>query len=595
MENNAEEMCLNIIRKMKKLIKLLLLATVVAFTMLSCSQQKLEDGTYTLQVYATNDLHGRFFDSLYVSSQDKQVHPFSLASVAAKMKEVRESNDENNVVLLDIGDHLQGDNAVFYSNFIDTVSEHIFARVMNYLDYDAVVVGNHDIEPGNYVYDKVEKELDAPYLAANAININTGKPYFEPYTILNRNGVKIAVIGLTNPNIPNWLSPHLWKDIEFEEIVPTLEYWVKEVREKENPHFVIAAMHAGLGDEDQDSKEDPARYVAKNVKGIDLVLAAHDHKVTAEKLLNGDKEIWVLEGGSRGAALSKANIELTVKDGKVVATNVTGESISMAGVTPDAEYLNFFRDDFMKVKEFTNRPVGTLNNDIASRDAYFGSSAYIDMIHTLQLKASGADISFAAPLSFNAKIASGVLNYQSLLDIYPFENQLYVIEMTGQEIKDYLEYSYSTWLNPHPVQNGHLLNISMNEKRKWWSFNHPSFNFDSAAGIKYEVDITKNDGERINIISLADGSDFVLDERYKVALTSYRASGGGYLLEKGAGIPKEEMEGRLVERLADIRELLYNQIQTDGSIDATKLNQWKFVPEEVANKLAEKDYKLLFE
>ena len=588
-------MCLNIIRKMKKLIKLLLLATVVAFTLLSCSQQKLEDGTYTLQVYATNDLHGRFFDSLYVSSQDKQVHPFSLASVAAKMKEVRESNDENNVVLLDIGDHLQGDNAVFYSNFIDTVSEHIFARVMNYLDYDAVVVGNHDIEPGNYVYDKVEKELDAPYLAANAININTGKPYFEPYTILNRNGVKIAVIGLTNPNIPNWLSPHLWKDIEFEEIVPTLEYWVKEVREKENPHFVIAAMHAGLGDEDQDSKEDPARYVAKNVKGIDLVLAAHDHKVTAEKLLNGDKEIWVLEGGSRGAALSKANIELTVKDGKVVATNVTGESISMAGVTPDAEYLNFFRDDFMKVKEFTNRPVGTLNNDIASRDAYFGSSAYIDMIHTLQLKASGADISFAAPLSFNARIASGVLNYQSLLDIYPFENQLYVIEMTGQEIKDYLEYSYSTWLNPHPVQNGHLLNISMNEKRKWWSFNHPSFNFDSAAGIKYEVDITKNDGERINIISLADGSDFVLDERYKVALTSYRASGGGYLLEKGAGIPKEEMEGRLVERLADIRELLYNQIQTDGSIDATKLNQWKFVPEEVANKLAEKDYKLLFE
>ena len=580
---------------MKKQINLFLLLVLIVFAVTSCSEKKLDDGTYNFDVYATNDLHGRFFDSLYVSTDSHQTHQYSLASVSTAIKKARNNMGKENVVLIDVGDHLQGDNAVYYSNFVDTTSQHIFSKVMNYLDYDVTVVGNHDIEPGAAVYNKVVKELNMPYLAANAIDVKTDEPYFEPYAILNKGGVKIAVIGMTNPNISNWLAPHLWNDIEFQEIVTSMEYWVQYVREKEQPHFVIAAIHAGLGDEDSDSMENPARYVARNVKGIDLMLAAHDHKVTAEKVQNGDKEIWVLEAGSRAAALSKASVELIVKDGKVVASNVIGESVSMADVMPDAEYMAHFRNEFLKVKEFTNREVGNLSNTITSRDAYFGPSVYIDMIHTLQLNATGADISFAAPLSFNATIEKGVLNYQNLLDIYPFENQLNVIELTGQEIKDYLEFSYDNWVNENAVKNGHLLNIKKDEKRNRWSFNHPSFNFDSAAGIIYEVDITKDYGERINIISMADGTNFDRNATYKVALTSYRASGGGYLLEHGAGIAKEDIQGRIVELHPDIREILYDQIQANGTLHAEKLNHWRFVPNNVAAILAERDYKLLFE
>ena len=580
---------------MKTHFTLPLLAFILAFSFASCSQNKLKDGEYKLEIYATNDLHGRFFDSLYVSNQSQQVHPHSLASISTKMKEVRANSDNGQVVLLDIGDHLQGDNAVFYYNFIDTVEEHIFSKVMNYLNYDAVVVGNHDIEPGAKVYDKVVGELNMPYLAANAINTETGEPYFAPYTILNKNGVKVAVIGLTNPNIPSWLSPELWEGIKFEEVVPTLEYWVAQVREKENPHFVIAAMHAGLGDEESDDIENPARFVAKNVKGIDLVLAAHDHRVAAEKFHNGDKEIWVLEGGSRAFSLSKATVQLTAKNGAIVSTMVSGENIPMTEVEPDAEYMQHFRNEFLAVKKFTNRSVGTLNNDIDSRDAYFGPSAYVDMIHTLQLKASGADISFVAPLSFNTRVEKGVLNYQNLLDIYPFENQLNVIEMTGNEIKNYLEFSYAQWVNPSPQQSGHLLNLNTESKDGKIRFKSPTYNFDSAAGINYEVDITKKEGDRVRILSLADGVKFDPDAIYTVALTSYRASGGGDLLQDGAGIPKDEMDGRFVARLADIRELLYDQIQADGFIDAERLNQWRFVPKVTAEWLGKKDYELLFE
>ena len=580
---------------MKTHFTLSLLAFILAFSFASCSQNELKDGEYKLEIYATNDLHGRFFDSLYVNNQSQQVHPHSLASISTKMKEVRANSDNGQVVLLDIGDHLQGDNAVFYYNFIDTVEEHIFSKVMNYLNYDAVVVGNHDIEPGAKVYDKVVGELNMPYLAANAINTETGEPYFAPYTILNKNGVKVAVIGLTNPNIPSWLSPELWEGIKFEEVVPTLEYWVAQVREKENPHFVIAAIHAGLGDEKSDHIENPARFVAKNIKGIDLVLAAHDHRVAAEKFENGDKEIWVLEGGSRAFSLSKATVQLTAKNGAIVSTMVTGENIPMTDVEPDAEYMQHFRDEFLAVKKFTNRSVGTLNNDIDSRDAYFGPSAYVDMIHTLQLKASGADISFVAPLSFNTRVEKGVLNYQNLLDIYPFENQLNVIEMTGSEIKNYLEYSYAQWVNPSPQQSGHLLNLNTESNDGKIRFKSPTYNFDSAAGINYEVDITKKEGNRVRILSLADGAKFDPNAKYTVALTSYRASGGGDLLQDGAGIPKDEMDGRFVARLADIRELLYDQIQADGFIDAERLNQWRFVPKVTAEWLGKKDYGLLFE
>lgn len=576
---------------MTKIFKFSLLLSIVIIAFTACSQDNVKDGVYKFEIYATNDIHGRLFDSLYV---DKEVHPFSLSSVATLIKTAREENDPDNILFLDLGDHLQGDNAVFYSNFIDTISEHIFAKVANYLKYDAVIVGNHDIETGHAVYDKIIKEFDMPYLAANAINTKTDKPYFEPYTIINKGGLKIAVIGMTNPNVPNWLSEDLWEGMEFKEIVPTMNYWVGYVREKENPHFIVAAMHAGLGEDNSDDLENPARYVAKHVQGIDIVFAAHDHKVTAEKFINGDREVWLLEGGSRASTISKALVEVEIKNNKVVSKVVSGESIDVRGVEADKDFVDNFREHFLKVKEFTNQEIGMLTNDMASREAYFGPSAYVDMIHSLQLKASDADISFVAPLSFDAKIKEGVLNYQNLLDIYPFENQLNVIEMTGQEIKDYLEFSYAMWLDPNPKESGHLLNINVDDRGERGRFKNAFFNFDSAAGIIYEVDITKNNKNRINIISLANGQSFNLDARYKVALTSYRASGGGYLLEKGAMISKDEMKNRVVSRLADIREILYNQIKKEGVIEAKKLNQWKFVPEELANKLAADDYKLMF-
>ncbi|MDD2420265.1 MAG: metallophosphoesterase, partial [Bacteroidales bacterium] len=406
--------------------------TIIFFSLLfstllligSCSFDTVKDGEYRIKIYATNDLHGRFFDSLFVASDSIQTHPYSLASIASAIKGIRQSEGEENVILLDVGDHLQGDNMVFYYNFVDTLSSHIFSKVVNYLDYDAVVVGNHDIEAGHAVYDKLVGEMEMPYLAANAVRVNDGKPYFKPYTIIERHGLKIAVIGMTNPNIPNWLSKHLWEGMEFLPIEDNLQYWVDYLKKNESPNVVIAALHSGVGSLETPTIENASRFVAKNIDGLDIVFAAHDHKVTREFIENNGKKVLLLEGGSRGAFLSAAYLDIVVRDGEVSSLVIDGEILDMSDVSPDQDFSNHFREEFLTVKSFTNAVVGKLLNDISTKDAYFGSSSFIDLIHSVQLEVSGADVSFAAPLSFAISKKAGELKYQDLLDIYPYENQL---------------------------------------------------------------------------------------------------------------------------------------------------------------------------
>ncbi|EKD31287.1 MAG: hypothetical protein ACD_77C00348G0004 [uncultured bacterium] len=282
-----------------------------------------------------------------------------------------------------------------------------------------------------------------------------------------------------------------------------------------------------------------------------------------------------------------------MKDGKVTSKKIKGESIPMTGVEPDKDYLDYLSDEFSKISAFTSKIIGNLKTRISAAESFFGPSGYIDMIHSLQLNSSGAQISFAAPLSSNVTVEPGELNYQDLLNIYPFENQLYVIELTGNEIKNYLEYSYSKWIHKMENPGDHFLQFHRNNNNEIIRFKNFYFNFDSAAGIIYEVDVRKGDGERVNIISLANGKPFSLDNKYSVALSSYRANGGGDLLEMGSKISKFELDKRVISRLSDVRELLYRQLVRDGYIDAIKLNQWKFVPEYLVKESSERDYKLL--
>ncbi len=555
------------------------------------------DGKYTFRILTTNDVHGCYFDSVYVGDRTKN----SLLAVSYLVDSVRAAVGGENVVLIDAGDCLQGDNAAYYFNYVDTLTPHLYGRMADYMEYDAVAVGNHDIETGHSVYDRLDKEMKTPLLAANAIADASGKPYFQDYVILKRHGVKIAVLGFTNPNIKNWLSYSLWSGMRFESLVPLVQNDVDRVIEKEKPHLVIVAVHAGTGNGDGAQLESQGLDLFKSLKGVDFLVCAHDHRPFVAQ----NDSICLINSGSHCRNVGSGTVTLEIKDGKCISKTLEACLMPVRKEKVDTEMKEMFRSDYEAVREFTLRPVGELKVPLRTRDAYAGMSDYINLLHAVSLSVPEARLSLAAPLTFNGYVRPGTLLYNDLFTVYPFENQLYVVRMTGKEVRDCLEYSYAAWVNTVKGRGDeHILRI-VNEPdprtgQKRWSFVGRSYNFDSAGGLVYDVDVTKPAGSRITVKSLADGSPFSEDAEYNVAMTSYRASGGGGILREGAGIDTDSIDSRIVARYPEIRELVYDYLQEHGSIDPDVIGspeligEWHFIPAAIADRLMDKDMKLMF-
>lgn len=575
---------------MKRLFALVAAAVAV----LSCCGPK--DGEYTFRILTTNDVHGHYFDSLYVSDATAP----ALTNVSWYVDSIRTAAGKDNVILIDAGDCLQGDNAAYYYNYIDTGSEHLFGRMVEYMGYDAVVVGNHDIETGHPVYDRLVKEMDVPFLAANAVRDDNGKAYFQEYVTLKRNGLKITIIGFTNPNIKAWLSPLLWSGMTFESLLPFAQETVDRIVAKEKSDVVIVATHAGTGNGDGSVLESQGLDLLNSLKGVDFVLTAHDHRPAA--IDNGD--ICLVNAGSHCRNIGMGTITVKVENGKVVSKVLDAELLPVDVRNVDEKMQELFHADFQAVKNFTLTEVGELKEDLRTSDAYRGMSDYLNLLHTLSLSCEPAQISFAAPLTFDGEVKAGTVLYNDLFTIYPYENQLFVVKMSGKEIKDYLEYSYDAWINTISSPKENLLKIQNRPDprngRERWSFKGTAYNFDSAGGLNYVVDVTKTYGERVIITSLADGSTFSLEAEYNVAMTSYRASGGGDIMRKGAGIDTDRIGDRVVEYHPEIRNILYDYLKTNGSIDPSiignpkVIGSWKFVPEGLAEKALDRDMGLLF-
>jgi predicted phosphodiesterase len=182
------------------------------------------------------------------------------------------------------------------------------------------VVGNHDIETGHPVYDRVIKQMETPFLAANALDAGTGKPYFQEYVLLKRHSLKIAVIGFTNPNIAGWLSPELWEEPEFRNLLPYAQEVVDRVHAEAEPDVVIVAAHTGAGDGDGARLENQGLDLYKSLRGVDFVVCAHDHKPRVHQ----NDSICLINSGAHCRNLGHGAITLTVKDGKVVSKVLEG-------------------------------------------------------------------------------------------------------------------------------------------------------------------------------------------------------------------------------------------------------------------------------
>ncbi len=585
---------------MKKLQKSLLLLLIFTFSALA--------QTVNVKIIETSDVHGAIFP--YDFTENKPTNA-SLARVTTYVNEQRE--DTNQVVfLVDNGDILQGTPAVYYYNFEKTDTLHLYADVMNYMKYDVGTVGNHDIETGHEVYDRFDKEINFPWLAANAINTKTNEPYFKPYTVLGRNGIKIAVLGLITPAIPKWLPEKIYSGIRFDDMIEAARKWVKIIEEKEHPDLLIGLLHAGVdytyGGENENTykNENASKLVAEKVPGFDIVFVGHDHAGWNFSTKNPEGHNVLVLGttaGARNVAVADVKLDYSGTNHSFVKESVSGALIDMKDFTPDPDFMKRYQRNFEEVKNYVSRPIGEFTETISSRDAMFGPSKFVDLIQTIQLNLTGADVSFTAPLSFDAKIDKGTVYVKDMFDLYRYENLLYTMELTGQEIKDYLEYSYGNWFNQMKSEDDHLLKFKLDENGKL-KFSERSkspeleeryYNFESAAGIDYVVDVTKHVGSRVIIKSFSNGKSFELNKMYKVAVNSYRGNGGGGHLTRGAKIPQEELSKRIINSTEkDLRYYLMKWIEKEKTVTPKLLGNWKVVPEDYWKAGKEKDYQLLF-
>ncbi len=555
------------------------------------------DKEVTLHLIETSDVHGSFFPYDFTHHSPGKG---SMARVMSYVGQIRKEAGAENVCLLDNGDILQGQPISYYYDYVRTDEENIAATVLNYMGYDAATVGNHDIETGHAVYDKWFREVRCPMLGANVIDVKTGKPYLLPYTIIEKNGVRICVIGMLTPAIPNWLEERIWSGLRFDEMVGCARQTVAEAKAKEHPDLIVGLFHSGWegGITTADYAEDASRQVAEQVPGFDVIFFGHDHRPRNVVVKNTEgKEVVCLDPANNALRVAKATLTLRrQKDGRYAVVSKKGTLVDVQGQKPDATYMEYFRKKIDEVKAWADRPIGRFENTIYTRDCFFGNSAFNDLILDLELKITGADIAFNAPLQFDSFIKAGPITVADMFNLYRYENGLYTMRLTGEEIRRHLEMSYDLWVNTMKSPDDHLLLLADTQSdMQRLGFKNFSFNFDSAAGIDYEVDVTKPDGQKVRILRMSSGEPFDEARWYRVAVNSYRANGGGELLTKGAGIPHDSLQSRIVWRSEfDQRHYLMQEIMKAGTLNPQPHHNWKFVPEAWTVLAAARDRKLLF-
>ena len=559
-----------------KLILVLILCQV-----LGAGTMEAQEKVVKLKIVETSDVHGNFYPYDFVRRQSSAG---SLARVYTWVQQERRRFGDN-LILLDNGDILQGQPSAYYYNYIDTVSPHLTAEMLNFMAYDAGNMGNHDIETGRAVFDRWTGDCRFPVLGANILDTATGKTHLKPYVVLEREGVKIAVLGMITPAIPMWLSENLWPGLRFEDMETAARKWIPFIREQEKPDVIIGLFHAGknavwMGGKYRDNA---SVEVASRVPGFDVVLAGHDHARACFKVANeaGDS-VLVVNPANNAVTVGDVEITLTLRGGKVTDKLVEGRLTDVGALEPSPEFMQHFAGQYDAIQAFVSKKIGRFTQPISTRPAYFGPSAFVDLIHRLQLEIGKAEISLAAPLSFDARIEAGDIYVSDMFNLYKYENMLYTMSLSGKEIRGALEMSYALWTNQMHSPGDPLLllcesSVSGAEERTF--FQHPSYNFDSAAGIIYTVDVTRPAGQKVTILSMADGTPFDENRMYKVAVNSYRGNGGGELLTKGAGISQEELKSRILFSTdKDLRYYLMQYIEQRQIVTPRSLDQWKFIP-----------------
>lgn len=514
-----------------------------------------------ITILGTTDLHGNINPiDYYTNKADNR----GLAKVATLIKRLRK--EQPNVVLIDSGDTIQGTPLESYHGRKNNAPADPMMLAMNALQFDAMAVGNHEYNFGLKVLEKARSEAKFPWLSGNTYETATGKTHYQPYFVKQLAGVRVGILGLTTPGIPNWDNPPNYAGLSFHDPVAEARKWVSIMRARERVDIVIVAMHMGLGEDLRTGEKNPGQVaheneavtIAKTVPGIDVIFMGHTHREIPSLFING---VLLTQANYWGRHLARADVylEKTPAGWRVYAKSSRTIAVDDR-VEADAEITKLAEPYDRETQAWLNRVIGESKEELNARQARFRDTAILDLIQKVQLEAGSADVSMVASFNADARIAKGPVTVRDIAGLYVYENTLAVLEVSGQQLKDALEHSAKYFRDYEPGKTAPEL---INEKI-------PAYNFDIAEGVTYELDISKPVGQRIQNLQFR-GQPLKPDQKLRLATNNYRVNGGGgYLMYKNAPVVYRSGE--------EIRELIIDWLERNKRIPTDPTNNWRIVP-----------------
>jgi 2',3'-cyclic-nucleotide 2'-phosphodiesterase/3'-nucleotidase len=514
-----------------------------------------------LTVLGSTDLHGHVYnwdyykDAVYDDSKGNDV---GVAKVATLVSAMRRERHGEPILTLDAGDTIQGTPLAQYYAMIDPIGPgnvHPMARAMNLMGYDAAALGNHEFNYGIDLLGTFESQVNFPLLGANAVDPSTGLPVFPPYIIKRfrpEHGptLTVGVLGLTNPGIAIWDKANVSGRIEFPGLVEQASKYVPQLKKK-GCDVVVVAAHSGMDTSSSYGDalpypENASSLVAAEVPDIDAILVGHAHADIPQRFVTNTatgRDVLLSEPYYWGMRLAVMDLDLELVGGRWRVASTGAQSLNSNTVAERADVAAAVRAQHQTVVDYVNSVIGTSKEEMLAARAVVEDVPIIDFVNYVQAdavqKATGTTLpvlSIAAPFNRDASFKAGDVTVRDVAGLYIYDNTLLGIQVTGADLRKYLEYS-ARYFQQVSGPGSYSMDQVTNAKYAGTAPNGvPDYNFDTVAGLDedltYDIDLAQPpadlDGNGNRIVGLAyAGTPVADDDQFVMAINNYRQSGGG--------------------------------------------------------------------
>lgn len=541
-----------------------------------------------ITLLATTDTHGNVANWDYFKNSaysDKYGNKVGLAQAASAIKQVRAERGEDHVVVVDNGDTIQGTPLSYYYAKQQPVTQtglaHPMAAVMNTIGYDATNIGNHEFNYGLPMMDKFASDLDAPLLGANVVDVATGKPHQQPFTIVTKKvkgnkPVRIGVLGLTVPGSMVWDKANLEGKVRIDDMVSSARTWVPKVRAA-GADVVVVMSHSGQGGlSSYDPKalglgaENVSDQIAREVPGIDAMVMGHSHQEVAQQFITNEKtgkQVLLTQPRNWAQSVSDVTFDLQQVKGQWQVQASQSKLLQSKDYAADPDVMEVIKPYHEATVAYVNQVIATSTEEMSAAQSRYKDTAILDYIQMVQTDAvtkalAGGQyanlpvLSIAAPFSRTAVFGQGDVTVRDMAGLYIYDNTLEAVVMTGAQVKDYLEYS-AKYFGQVPAGGSFdpetMTQVQYNGQNVW------DYNYDIIAGLDYKIELTRPVGQRIVDMTL-DGKPVADDQQFVVAVNNYRRSGGG-------NFPHIATAPVVHQQQQEIRQLLIDWASTNKVID----------------------------